>query len=157
MCTSGWKKALRECGKVLRRSVEGIASQGGTANATGRLLSTRPGSVFVVTPHLGFLGRGDKPERRLASWQKGSVAVLEGTWLGALHEDELELQEVADAYLYLGPAGSLTRSNPPPETYRDDGYFTELKRRLQVRYGGAAQPLDRAKLFEGKPGRYLDD
>ena len=42
-------------------------------------------------------------------------------------------------------------------TYRDDGYFNELQRRLKVRYGEAAQPLDRAKLIDGRPRRYLDD
>jgi SAM-dependent methyltransferase len=151
------EKALAESGKVLIFASKELLLRGEPANATGRLLSTRPRSVFVVTPHLGFLGRRDDEERRLASWPKGSVVVLEGTWIGALYEDEQEFQEVADAYLYLGPAGSLTRSNPPPETYRDDGYFNELQRRLKVRYGEAAQPLDRAKLIDGRPRRYLDD
>jgi hypothetical protein len=151
------EKALAERGKVLVFASKDLLLKGEPANATGRLLSARPGSVFVVTPHLGFLGRRDELERRLAPWQQGSVAALEGTWLGALYEDELEFQEVADAYLYLGPAGSLTRSNAPPETYSDDGYFTELQRRLKVRYGTDAQLLDREKLLEGKPRRYLDD
>jgi hypothetical protein len=154
--TRAVEQALAHSGKVLVFASKELLHRGEPANATGRLLSTRPGSVFVVTPHLGFLGRREQPEGRLASWPKGSVAVLQGTWLGALYEDETEFQEIADAYLYLGPADSLTRSNPPPETYRDDSYFTELQRRLKVRYGGAAQTLDRAKLFEGKPRRYLD-
>ena len=36
---------------------------------------------------------------------------------------------MADAYLYLGPGKSLTRSLPPPDLFKDEVYVNELKRR----------------------------
>jgi len=42
----------------------------------------------------------------------------------------LKFEDLADAFLYLGPADSLTRSWPSPESYRaDESYLRDLQRR----------------------------
>ena len=128
-------------------------------NDLAEIEKLRPGSMLVVVPHLGFGGRAKELEAKLASWPRPSLAFLKGTWLGAVYEDELAFEDVADAYLYLGPADSLTVSHPSPEIYKDDIYFAELYRRLKVQGGGSAEPLEsaRAGFLREKPRRWVDN
>jgi hypothetical protein len=47
-----------------------------------------------------------------------------------------KLQDLAHAYLYLGPRDSLTRSHPSPNMYRkDQAYLRELQRRRELEVG----------------------
>jgi hypothetical protein len=107
-----------------------------------------PQSMFVILPHFGFMERNDELEPRLATWPKPSLSLVKGTWLGALAGSlhiratvrspgrapynplaATKIEELADAYLYLGPLDSLTTSGPSPQTYQDETYVKELKRR----------------------------
>jgi hypothetical protein len=126
------------------------------ANDLATIERTRPGSVLVVVPHVGFEERNAELESRLSSWPKPSLAYLKGTWLGDQHDDALSLAEVADAYLYLGGREVLTVSQPPPAVYRDDAYFAELARRYQIQAGPEGKPLDRAEFTKEKPRKFAD-
>jgi hypothetical protein len=113
-----------------------------------------PQSMFVITPHHGFLKGNDELEPRLAKWPKPSIALVKGTWLGALDGSLIvrvtarepgrgpynpftgtKIEELVDAYLYLGPLDSLTTSVPSPETYQDEAYVKELKMRHFIARG----------------------
>jgi hypothetical protein len=119
-----------------------------------------PQSIFVILPHLWFLERSNELEPRLATWSKPSLALVRGTWLGALDGSlimdiivrsigrdpynpfaGMKFEEFADAYLYLGPSDSLTTSAAPPETYQqDEAYVKELKRRHSIARGRELTP-----------------
>jgi hypothetical protein len=76
---------------------------------------------------------------RLARWQPPLVFGLKDTWLGAVHvgpPGTPRLEELVDAFLYLGPPSSLTTSSPAPEIYADTAYLRELLRRDEIQ-GGA--------------------
>jgi hypothetical protein len=107
-----------------------------------------PQSFFIIMPYFGFLERNDELEPRIAKWPKPSLAVVKETWLGAQAGSlimavtirslgrapynpyaETTIEELADAFLYLGPSDSLTTSGPSPEIYQDEAYVKELKRR----------------------------
>jgi len=123
-------------------------------NVTGRIESQRPQSMFIVVPHSGFWERNEELEPRLSSWKVGSLALLRGTWLGSLHprlrwpqmkdaklsdsKAEPKLEDVADAWLYVGPRDLLTEALPSPGIYRDE-YWNELNRRHMIMWG---KPLD---------------
>lgn len=125
-------------------------------NDLARIEKTRPGSILVVAPHLGFEEWNAELEPRLESWSVPSLAYLKGTWLGDQPDDEFSLAEVADAYLYLGPRALLKVSQPNPEVYRDDAYFAELARRYQLQSGPGAEPFDRAAFLKERPRRFID-
>jgi hypothetical protein len=116
-------------------------------------------SMFTITPHYGFWDRNDELEPRLATWPRPSLALVKGTWLGALDgalfmrviklvpgRDPFNpfagthLEDLVDAYLYLGPSDSLTTSVPPSETYQDEAYVKELKRRYNIAFGRELNP-----------------
>jgi hypothetical protein len=118
-----------------------------------------PQSMFLVHPYFGFFDRNDELEPRLAKWPKPSLALVKGTWLGALDGSLVmrvtqrgpgidpfnpyagtKLEELVDAYLYLGPLDSLTTSVPLPETYQDEAYVKELKQRYSIVYGRDLNP-----------------
>ena len=123
-------------------------------NVTGRIESLRPQSMFIIVPHGGFWERNDELEPRLTSWKVGSLALLKGTWLGSLHprlrwpqmkdaklidsKAEPRFEDVADAWLYVGPRDLLTEAMPFPGIYRDE-YWNELNRRHLIMWG---KPID---------------
>ncbi len=128
----------------------------GLFGTTARVEKSHPGVVFVVLPHQGFQERNDELEARLASWPKPSLALVKNTWLGHLSPDVIfdvgymrtapdaplvrapspfkgmMIQDVTDAYLYLGPKASLRQDAIPPEVQRDEAYQRELQRRQEV-------------------------
>lgn len=135
-----------------------------------------PGTTFVVMPHVGFGTRTAELEPRLAGWQKPMIALLRGTWLGAIEFGPIiapnvtmeiagkkvkpyggrTLADLADAYLYLGPRHLLTAVPPMPDVYRDDAYFQEMNRRNVLKEG---RPLNREGLMadaERGPRRFAD-
>ena len=125
-----------------------------TNNTTGHIERLSPHSMFIVIPHEGFFSeRNDELESRLASWKPGTLALIKGTWLGALHPGlrwpqmaraklkgpdapnrDPKLEDVADAWLFVGMRDSLTEVLPHPRIYRDD-YWNELNRRNLIVYG----------------------
>jgi hypothetical protein len=119
-----------------------------------------PGAVFVVKPHDGFSERNEELEKRLASWPKPGLALVKNTWLGDLDAvvahpsakttriltpdggskpglslyEGVKFQDMADAYLYLGPIASVIIDGTLPlEVQQDEEYQRELERRRQLR------------------------
>jgi hypothetical protein len=128
-------------------------------NVTRRLDQLHPGAVFVVIPHGGFEEKSnDELEKRLASWPQPGLAHVKNTWLGNLdpdvtfpepkrgisimpdgsivpaprHYEGMKIQEITDAYLYLGPEASLVKDVLPPEIWQDAEYQHELQRRSSL-------------------------
>jgi len=128
----------------------------GPLGATARVEKTHPGMVFVALPHQGFQERNEELEARLASWPKPGLALVKNTWLGNLSPDLITpamimgtspdgplvpapspfkgmlIQDVTDAYLYLGPKASLRYDSITPEAQRDEAYQRELQRRQEL-------------------------
>jgi hypothetical protein len=129
----------------------------GPLGATARVEKTHPGTVFMALPHQGFRERNEELEARLASWPRPSLALVKDTWLGDLSPDLITpagrmrtspdgplvpapspfkgmlIQDVTDAYLYLGPKASLRYDSLSPEAQRDEAYQRELQRRQELR------------------------
>jgi len=119
------------------------------------------GSVFVIMTH-AFVDRNAALETRLKVWKAPAMARLEGTWLGQRSTEPLmqtsaergfpdgtvarakvngylglTLQDLADAYLYLGDMESLTASVPTPAFFAaNPDYMQELRRRFRLVSGG---------------------
>jgi hypothetical protein len=114
-----------------------------------------PGSTFVVMPHLDFgdltAAQRQRLEQLLTAGPVLSLTRIRGTWLQTLPWGEGTWHTEMDAYLYLGPLASLTRSRPCSDIYRDDAYFREVARRFEILHG---QPLDRSALLRPQPERY---
>jgi hypothetical protein len=117
-----------------------------------------PGAVFVVKPHDGFGERNEELEQRLVSWPKPGLALVKNTWLGDLDAvvaypsakstriltpdggsesglslwEGMKLQDMADAYLYLGPKASVIIEGTSPEAQQDEEYQRELQRRRSL-------------------------
>jgi retinol-binding protein 3 len=138
-------------------------------NVTQFLEERHPGSTIVIAPHSGFgllrpelADLNTKLEARMAAWPKPSLVFIKDTWLGTLETTALfppmigpdgrprdpfaglTFGDLVDAYLYLGPRDSLTRSHAAPETLKDQAYLEELNRRSQIIFG---KPFDRQQLF----------
>jgi hypothetical protein len=146
-------------------------------NVTQLLEASYPGSTFVIAPHRGFgslrpelADLNAKLEARMAAWSKPSLVLIKDTWLGTLETTALfppmigpdgrprdpfaglTFGDLVDAYLYLGPRDSLTRSHPAPETLKDEAYLDELKRRSKIVF---SRPFDRQQLFSS-PKQFHD-
>jgi hypothetical protein len=124
---------------------------GRSLGATALIEKAHPGAVFVVMTHHGFLERNEELEKRLASWPRPGLALVKNTWLGNLSPllflpgtryrdpsvprklNKMKFQDVADAYIYLGPKDSLQQDTIPPEVQRDEEYQRELERRRQLK------------------------
>jgi len=126
-----------------------------------------PKAVFVIMVH-AFLIRNAELEARLAQWPKPAIALLRKTWLGAIDTDlfmastrtegfgdgkvvtvkinkylGMSLEDLADAYLYLGDLESLTSSYPTPEMFQaDPEYVREIQRRYELMFRGKKFPVE---------------
>jgi len=129
--------------------VRGVAKN----NVSAGIEARRPGSMYIVIPHDGFREGNDELESRLSGWPSGALALIRGTWLGAIpigrrwpqmkdaklpDGNAAKLEDVADAWLYVGRRDALTEAMPFPGIYRDD-YWNELQRRQMIMWG---RPLD---------------
>jgi hypothetical protein len=88
---------------------------------------------------------------RLASTARRTVIPAAGTWLGTADSGEFTYFSsecgvpfglMADALLYLGPAGETTQCNTNPAIYLDPVYWAELLQRNQIR-GGDPDALEK--------------
>ncbi len=87
---------------------------GGHQNETAILERRYPGSVFTVKPHESWGGPDwQELDRRLAAWPVPSLALTQGTWLGAL--------DVSLAFTYATPSSNPLLSGRLEE--RIDGYL----------------------------------
>ena len=105
--------------------------------------------VFVIWPEMTGWGEISKSYGRLAGWRAPAIGLIKGTWLG---EQGLGprgkapmLEDLADAFLYLGPVHSLRQSVPPANLYRDPPYLAELERRNRIQGGFNSDELQRLK------------
>lgn len=121
-------------------------------NLAELLQDAHPGAtLFVVADWMTA-----ELDRRLAQWPHPALVRLKGTWLGDTHlgppSSTPRFEDVADAFLYLGPTASLTTSVPSPEIYRDTVYLRELIRRDAIQGGANSPELRRlsTKYLRGK-------
>lgn len=163
------RKALLVIGTahVLHRSPRlGSSHELGPPTVPRLIEKSQPDSVFVITPHDGFSERNEELEARLATWPTPSLATIHNTWLGQLDAglvfassiqffgpskppdpfSGLKLQDVVDAYLYLGPKASLHDIAVPPP---DSAYARELARRRRL-FGGFGPPPLRPRPGDGR-------
>jgi hypothetical protein len=174
------RKALLVIGglHLLRKDVP--YAPGPAPENVAQLLEKRhPGKLFIVLAHDG-LGEGSAAiEKRMGRWPKPSLALLEGTWLGAEAANQMlpgpklvklmvngkeveapkpdpkrgpKLQEVADTYLYLGPRETLTLAEDDPGIVGDKAFMDELRRRSKI----TGSPLPTPQRPARKPRRYID-
>jgi hypothetical protein len=156
-------------------------------NSAEILLRRHPGQLWVIQP--ADVGKGAaKFEPRLAELKRGDVVNVRGTWLGALDfglvtpfqdkqryvdgkaqdlaaEAEFRwprVEEVMDAYLWLGPKRELRWKKPDPSTYDNDpAYLAELRRRgklmgyppshFKFMTGQELTPKDKGQSFRTQP------
>jgi hypothetical protein len=132
-------------------------------NAATVLAQRFPGQVYTID--LLVLPPGPQQDPLLqraraavAGWPRPAVAVLAGTWLGALTQSvepwlnsaaylastpaAVRYGAQADAVLYLGPGEVLTASQADPALYRWGAYPAELQRISRVAAQISGQPID---------------
>lgn len=129
-----------------------------------------PHSTFVIAPHDDFGDRNNELEPRLASWPRPSLVNVRDTWVGLLEAGVLyrgkirrvgsdpskletpfpglKLQDIIDAYLYLGPIASIQMVEFPRET--GTPYARELERRRRL-LGGGPTPMAPAPRPPNRP------
>lgn len=119
-----------------------------------RLERKYPAAAFVVLTHNP---RSGALEPRVSSWPRPSLAVLNGTSLGAAEarlvrsnykNQKIRLRDIANAYLYIAPFDKMTKSRPSPDTY-DETYVDKIKRRYQLIF---QEPLPPEVLQQIKQG-----
>jgi hypothetical protein len=148
MRTGGRALLIAGGGHVLR----GIHSDGSdTQLAAGGLLAQRhPGKLFVIDnlvlpPGAQKDAAGQHLQEETAHWPRPSIALLGGTWLGALTQmvDDTWInwgaqravdaaaaryEAQADAILYLGPGEALSASQADPAIFHWGAYPAQLRR-----------------------------
>lgn len=130
----------------------GKPSQHRSSNLAELLDAERPGGILYVTADWG----NAETNALLVRWPPPVFLRLKGTSLGAIHvgppTQTPRLDEIADAFLYLGPPSSLTTSVPAPLTYADTAYLRELLRRDAIQGGANAAELRRlsARFLNGR-------
>lgn len=99
-----------------------------------------------------------------ASWPAPSLMLAKGTWLGAIRlshftpppflmkdcvatagfpeGDDRRMEEVVDAFLYLGPPSLALREQFPADIAMDSAYMAELRRRANLLGEAWAVPSD---------------
>ena len=115
-----------------------------------------PNRTFVISNLAFFDLKPSTPSsNRFVDWPVPSLAVAKGTWLGALDlshffppgvfiddnckvttdfaKEELKpMEELVDAFLYLGPTDLQLREQVPADIVLDTKYMTESERRLAL-------------------------
>ena len=120
-------------------------------NAGTLLAQKHPADLFVVEPlpyHWDDTAVREAAEAVPVSWERPSLALLDGTWLGAQPvsyralEPGLTFADRVDAVLWLGPEQTLTASQADPALYQSGEYAAELRRRSEILTDIQGQPLD---------------
>lgn len=128
------------------------------SNARALIEKHAPGKLFLVLPQARF-GAGDsykEVERREQAILSGSITLLRNTWIGVQPitgaPDSPQLEDVADAVLYLGNTDRLTEMQPNALVFRDEEFWTELNRRWKLIHG---LPFDLARAGFDLRGPYI--
>jgi hypothetical protein len=123
--------------------------RGSSRETVGSLLEQRhAGTLFVVMLYAGMGPHTAQVEAALSRSPRPGIILLSNSEIGALPArsafvlppvlqvaEGLKLKDIADAYLYLGPAASLTEAWPPRAIYEDPDYVRELERRYPLMAG----------------------
>jgi hypothetical protein len=115
-----------------------------------------PNRTFVISNLAFFDLKSPTPSsNRFADWPVPSLAVAKGSWLGALdlnhffppfigidddckvstespNEVQKQMEELVDAFLYLGPTDLQLREQMPADIALDTKYMAESERRLTL-------------------------
>jgi hypothetical protein len=115
-----------------------------------------PNRTFVISNLAFFDLKSSTPSgNRFADWPVPSLEVAKRTWLGALdlshffppfigidddckvstespNEAQKPMEELVDAFLYLGPTDLQLREQMPADIALDTKYMTEFERRLTL-------------------------
>ena len=86
-----------------------------------------------------------------SGWYPPAIALVKGTWLGEMTLGGPRFEELADAFLYLGPLDTLKQSVPPEEIYQDASYVAELARRDRIQGGFNRDEIQRRRINLSKP------
>lgn len=135
-----------------------------------------PGSTYLIVPHAGFSQQNAQLEPLVSNWPQNSISVMKGTAVGALPAAVVNfnaffgpggsgndpfaglfLQDVLDAYLFVGVRDSLHEWKPYADVYRDSQYWCELQRRNEIVTGMAFDSEgpgwdNRVRLFDAPIG-----
>lgn len=132
---------------------------GQATNAVSTYEKTYPHVTFVISD----LGTYDTS--RFAAWPNPSLVPTKGTWLGALSPSDIwppgirildckvqdglppelrrPVEEVVDAFLYLGPRDLRLLEPVPADVVLDDEYMAELQRREALTAFPGSPPASR--------------
>ncbi len=108
----------------------------GETGVTSLLEKRAPHSVYVVL----LWGLDAKSDPAVMEGPVPLLYPLPGTRLGKANYFGKRAQEVADAYLYLGPSDSLVVPQWSA-LQKDKTYWAELQRRHQIQFGCALDPV----------------
>jgi hypothetical protein len=144
------RKALMLCGTFHLIHLNDVR-----ASAVSMYEKDYPNVTFVISE---LIAADEKASAAFASWPSPSLALAQGTWVGALdlghflppptridqdcnvHYDfpkhlQKPMEQLVDAFLYLGPKDLALREHLPAYIVLDDEYMAEVRRRE----GGVAQ------------------
>ena len=128
-------------GKIVAAGFERMATDV-PRSIVDRVEDAFPGSVFFVTPYVGFADKGctERFERAHTDWTAPALLQpVRGTALAAdLTVDGCSgagRDATADGLLFLGPASSLTVGPEHPDIYLDEAYRKEASRRSLIMTG----------------------
>ena len=112
-----------------------LGARNGDPNTTTLIEKRYPGSTYVAMHHL----IPNDPEEALFQLPGNPAAAtlydLAGTSLGSTPDKNgVEPLKYVDAWLYVGPAASVTHSRPGPGTL-ENAYMKELDRRSLIEWG----------------------
>jgi hypothetical protein len=122
-----------------------------TPSLTEMLEQTYAQRVFAIWPQIAGWGEVGASYGRLVGWRPPAIALIKGTWLGELTLGGPHFEELADAFLYLGPVPTLRQSVPPEEIYQDASYVAELERRDRIQGGFNRDEVQRRRKNLSKP------
>jgi hypothetical protein len=138
------RKALMLFGEA--HTDHGLTSDPPGGNAVTIYERKYPGVTFVINNISGDISLPESVMKRLASWPVPSLAPAKGTWLGAMelgqfsppgfrldqnckpvYDDPLHkpMDELADAFLYLGPINLALKEPLPADVILDNAYMKE--------------------------------
>ncbi len=112
------------------------------------------GSTFVILFGANVVGGYEDLDKRFDAWKLPALMPLADTWVGDLPAmpvlsggtvpagpDPLQLKDIADALLYLGPRDSLTMVLMSRADLEGTPYGREMNRRLEILFGQPPGPF----------------
>ena len=158
------QKALVSTGAMHFRRVAGKPS------AIEQALQAAGATTYVVLVGSNVTGPEDQQDSRFLRWKWPWMLSAEGTWLGPLPAKPLimgsnlsrahiagPISEAADAFLFIGPPGTIQTYVPKRSALEGTAYGEEAKRRLRVIFGEGRKlpdylPKDDSGLAPKYPG-----